>query len=367
MKRRTVKKINHLLAVLALICVTSSRFSYGQDDDQLLSETEDILNSEQIDIDGAYKKPKSAADRIAEMRKKLEKKNENMVSKKIEDMRIKEEMNLTNKLQDAFDGNIKAMNETPEVKPEVVATPVVVVQAAPVVEAPIVEPKKENAVKVAPTFGIVNLKGKDVDFESKLNMGFLVEAMMNERFSLGLKFNYATMELSEIDSKYNNYNYYSNYNTGYTPYGPGYQSQYGNGRTMSYQQYSFGVQGKFYISTGRILPYVGLGGSYNRASVKYDDQNKNDPYYYNSIYYGDEEYTSSYFTGSLLIGSDIKFTDNVGMMLEFSYAKGTSGFSSKSDARSRYVNPDQIKLEEIGKSIEKADALALNAGLIIVF
>ena len=47
----------------------------GQDD-PYYEDSESVLNSEQIDVDGLYqdKPKKTAADRVEEMRKKLEKK-----------------------------------------------------------------------------------------------------------------------------------------------------------------------------------------------------------------------------------------------------------------------------------------------------
>ncbi len=58
---------------------------------------------ETIDISGHFSQPEvSASDRLKKMRAKLEKQNELLVRKQIETLRLKNELELTKKTQQAF-------------------------------------------------------------------------------------------------------------------------------------------------------------------------------------------------------------------------------------------------------------------------
>ena len=93
---------------LATAILAGSGFQMATaNDDALLNDTETILNSDQIDIDGQFRSKQSDAQRLSKMRKKIEKKHERMIQKKIEDIRIQEELRLGQKLQQAFDGTVQ--------------------------------------------------------------------------------------------------------------------------------------------------------------------------------------------------------------------------------------------------------------------
>ena len=67
----------------------------------IFANTEDIqINNDVISIDGAFEsRPKSQADRLKDMRAKLEKQNELMVKKQIERLRLKQELELMKQMQ----------------------------------------------------------------------------------------------------------------------------------------------------------------------------------------------------------------------------------------------------------------------------
>ncbi|MCK5074031.1 MAG: hypothetical protein KAQ98_11435 [Bacteriovoracaceae bacterium] len=357
MKSTNRKGRKYLPVVFSILIAAGASTAMAQID-PLLDETEDVLNSQQLDVDGSFRR-KSAADKLAQMRRKLEKKNEEMTRKKIEDERMKAEAKMTKKLQKMFQGQLQAMDEQP----------VVVQQAAPKVVAPApvqAEPEKKivEEVKIIPTLGVLNIQGENCDFESKINAGISVESMLTKRISVGLQFSYATMALTDVDQ-----NNSSSYNYVSAPYNSAYYSTYGQGREIDYRQTVVGINSKFFLTEeSRLRPYVGLGVNYNRASLKYTDQDKSQPYSYNNVYYGDEEYSSSYVSGSLLLGSEVRFTDHVGMVLGLNYSKGfLGGIDTQADVKSRYNNHDQQRLEGFGSDIEKAHFFAINAGLLVTF
>ena len=63
-----------------------------------------------IQINGEYQQPRvKPADRLKKLRKKLEKQNEMMVKKQIESMRLKQELEMTKRLQKIFNERMKAL------------------------------------------------------------------------------------------------------------------------------------------------------------------------------------------------------------------------------------------------------------------
>jgi len=376
-----VKPLNAALISTSLVALLlgGATISYGQQD-PILSDTQDYLDNEQIDVDGTFKKKQSAADKLAEMRRKLEEKNEDMMQKKIEDMRINEEMKLTQKLQDAFTNGINNVEQP---------TPVNVVQTVPPakveaeIEKVIIEPAPKKSVKVIPTAGMMNISGDRIDFDSKFSGGVMIEGVVSDRFSVGIGFNYATLKIKQIDnSAYNTWGGSYYYPTVY----PNYvwndmydwrNRNYGPYRELDYKQLTISVNSKFFFTVeSRVRPYAGLGLSANRATLSYSDsEEKHYQYPYNNNYgygydvngtFGDEKYKATYFSGSVALGAEVNFTDNFGMMLEGSYARSLSTTGTKSEASFAY-NLDQQQLDKIGKSIGEADFISVNLGVVVSF
>jgi len=351
-------------ALLMLLVMGFSLQGANAQGDPLLEDTQSILNSEQINIDGNFNAPKqiTAADRIEAMRKKLEERNEQMVQKKIEDMRMKEEMKLANKLSNAFSGqNMDSVNVTQAAPVKKVVAPV-----------PVIKKKKEKRNKVIPSFGLLAISGENgLDLESSTNFGLTMENQVHPRISVGLSIGYTKMGITDTANEYagsgsynvngiynvNNVNPY-NYNTGYT-------NTYGQGREMGYTRLGLSVNSKFFVTVeSTIRPYIGLGVGYNRHNLSYDN---NTQYNLNSnVQLGNEDFSSSYVAGSVLVGSEIHFSQTLGANLEFKYQKGLGDSFNTSSAQAN-SNPDQIRLENVGNAIENADNMSLNAGLLIKF
>jgi len=362
------KKTKNLAAMMVLLAIGAQAPSVMAQDD-LLTDTDSVLNSEQIDVDGAFEaKPRTTqADRIEKLRKNLEERNEQMVQKKIEDMRMREEQKLAKKLQSAFQGGLQNMDQ--------VSTKQAAPQPPKVIVQKVVAPKKKaKNTKVIPTAGLLNVNGDSVDFDADVNAGISIESMVHNRVSVGVGFGYTTMKITDVANTYitsQPTSYWNGYSTGYVSpytngyqYVPGYQNTYGQGREMSYKRLALELNAKFYMTVETtIKPYVGTALGYNRTSLVYEN---NQSYNSGSYSFGDEKYNSNYVSGSALVGAEINFSESIGMNVDFRYSaaitdgSGESGFGYN-------THPDQERLENVGGRIQDADHMSLNAGLVIKF
>ena len=100
--------------------------------DELLQDGS-ALQMDDIQIDGKL----SPSEKLRKRREQLEDRNKNMVEKKIEDIRVKQEIALTNKLQGAFDKSLTNLDDKKEDSVKVAQAAPVAPQPAP---APIIQP-----------------------------------------------------------------------------------------------------------------------------------------------------------------------------------------------------------------------------------
>ena len=158
---------------------------------------------------------------------------------------------------------------------------------------------------------------------------------------------------------YGNYYNYSNY------YGMGYNSIYGNNsRTAEMTQWDLSVDTKFYFGRSkRFMPYLGAGLSFSRFNLNYDEESM---YNWNGYNNGDESTTGSYLSGLVVTGTDINFTDTLGMKLELSYSKGFTGVLGE-NSNTYTFNPDQEKLQALGEEVSNGHSFGINAGMLIKF
>jgi outer membrane protein W len=323
--------------------------------DNLLFETDRALqfNSPQIDIEG---------DPIKRQRMHMEQKTNEMVRQRIENQRLQQERELTRSLQKAFTQGLEARDEVSTI----MAAPQPAAPAVVEAPAPVARKSDEPTNKILPHFGVTNIKGEAIDFETKINMGVTFESMLTENISVGVGLGYTAMDITDFANTYvtqpmNNFN---TFNTWY-PHN-GYNNLFGQGRTIDYKNMSMLINSKFFLSTSsKIRPFVGAALSYNRAKLQYQDNGNN--FSFQGTSFGNEGYSSSYIGATGLLGSEVVFTDTIGMSLDFRYARGlTSGFSTNSDVDPTR-NFDQRRLENISNAIEKADFFSLNLGLLVRF
>ena len=351
-----------LFLASALVAGIHSGSAKAQDD--MLDEADDAINGSALQMDDINLEGKlSPSEKLRQRREKLEERNKMMVEKKIEDIRVKQEIQLTNKLQDAFGKSLNNLNED---KVQVVQAAPVAVAPAPVAPAPVIETKivevKEEPVKeikkskVIPYLGATSIKGDKIDFESKLNIGANLETMVMPQLSVGFGVGYTSLDITDVANDF--------LSSG-TQIGVGYGNSFGTGRKMSSTKLTIETNSKFFLTVeSRIKPFVGAALSYNRSNLKYDDAGNG--YNYNSISYGNEGYSSTAMGATAKLGAEVDFNEAVGLNIDLSYSKTlSSGISSTANTTSN--NPDQGRLQNITKSMEDSDITAIQAGLVVRF
>ncbi|MDO9181691.1 MAG: hypothetical protein Q7U04_04745 [Bacteriovorax sp.] len=359
-KRLTFMSLFLASAVLAGIHTNTLR---AQDD--MLDEANDVLSGDSLQMDDINLEGKlSPSERLRQRREKLEERNKIMVEKKIEDIRVKQEIALTNKLQDAFG---KSLNNINEDKVQVVQAAPVAPQPviAPVIETKIVEVKEEKLPevkksKVIPYLGAQSMKGDKIDFESKLNIGANLETLIFPQLSVGIGLGYTSLEITDVANQFltNGTQLDPNYNNTYN-------SSFGTGRKMSSSKLTIEANSKYFLTAeSKIKPFVGAALSYNRSNLKYDDAGNG--YAYNGVNYGNEGFSSTAMGATAKLGAEVDFNETVGLNIDLSYTKTlSSGISSTANTTDN--NLDQARLQNITKSMEDSDITSIQAGLVVKF
>lgn len=359
--------IKALLITMAL--VASPAVVFAQNDD-LLASTDDVLNSEQIDIDGTFEERReSAADRIAKLRKRLESQNEEMMQKKIEGERIKSEKKLEKKLRRVFTGQ----SNTDRISTR---------QAAPqklVAVAPVAAPRKIKRTAVIPSLGVSQTLSDNGNSESKIDLGLNIEHSVHENVAVGFGIGYSKMQFDD-------------------PYSDLFGNQFGLQPTAAaegedtkdydyeYSRINVNLNTKFYFTglDSKFRPYVGAGLGYNRVTVS--DTNPNDDCNQTNGNFGgcninsgngfgfqnpdqDTEISDSMVSATANIGTNLLFNDMVGMNINFSYTKFlTSAFdNNENDALLNSFNSNEEKIRGVGKSISEDSVAGISAGVVIQF
>jgi opacity protein-like surface antigen len=348
-----------LLPIFLLSAVTIAAANAKAQD--MLDESEDLLQDnsvlqmDDIQIDGKL----SPSEQLRKRREKLEERNKNMVEKKIEDIRVKQEIALTNKLQDAFNKGLNNMNEDKvQVRDAAPVQPQPVIVETKVV-APVEPEKIEKVSKFIPYVGGQTIKGTSngvkVDFETKLNLGLVVETKIDSNITLGGDFSYANLTTTDANNLY-----VSSIQLCSTNYSC-------QAREIAYSKMSLGVNGKYYLTMeSKFKPYLGAGLAVNRTKLDYNDNgqiNGVQTVTYNGSTLGSESTTSTYFSGALKLGAQFDFSEKLGANLEFSYNKS---LSSKSNFNTS-VSSDQTRLDNLSSAMDSSDVTSIVGGIVVKF
>ena len=242
------------------------------------------------------------------------------------------------------------------------------VQEIQTTQAAAVAPLIETEVSTAPTIfekikllgfaGATSYNGKTEQVEAELALGLRLESNINSRFSIGIGFNYNQLKTQDFaNNTYNNQPWYNQ----------GYAGAYGAGREIKYSSMGLDLYGKFFVTNGnRFRPYVGAGLGYNRASMAYTQNQNYAPmgYGYN---FGNEEYKTSFASGTLMAGSEIMINQTFGVNLEAAYSTGLGSSLSSENAKNPFNSPDQRRLQQLGDEIINANALSIFVGGVVIF
>ena len=335
--------------------------------DALLDDTASALNmsvsNEQIDIDGTVHR-ESMADKMAKQRKALEKRHEEMVHKKIEVMRMREEQKIANQLRKALNGQAMAVDSIGTRQ----AAPQKMIATLPTI-------KKAKTNKVFLLAGGKEFTSQQTEaWQASFSAGLGFETVLAKRVGLGLSVGYTKMNLQDVarigssnilGGNYGINNGYNNgYNNGLYPNTSNTLSLQGD--EINYNNLSFGLNGKFYITVDTtVQPYIGGGVSYNRTTLEYNTKTNLYSQFNNGV---NDSVSAGYLSGGLHAGADFNFTNTFGMTLDLGYTKSlTKGFDKDERSYLVYRNFDEIALNNIGKQIEQADVLSVDLGLNIKF
>jgi outer membrane protein W len=357
---RGFKMSRYALSVL-LLSVAPTLLAQQNDDGYYMDDGSDVYNSEQINIDANYQRKESAADRIAEMRKKLERENDQMVQKKIEDIRIEQEQELSGRLKSALKGEANTGSDNDydnSDRYDGVST----ISAAPQrVEAVMEDEEATNNLrnKVIPSVGVSQYDGEDINgFESSANIALSFENMLTNYFSLGLGLGYTSMSVSFIDNA-NFFNYYDNTYNYYST----------TTDEIAYKNLNINVSAKVFFSADTtIKPFIGGRLGYNRTKLNFEEREQTG-FNYDTT---EASVTGNYATATAMIGAEIDFAANIGMVVDFRYTRGlTNGFSRLSRRFSPNSNAELEKdkqiLSDIGTRLENSDIASLNIGFLVKF
>ncbi|MFP5385789.1 MAG: outer membrane beta-barrel protein [Bacteriovoracia bacterium] len=232
-------------------------------------------------------------------------------------------------------------------------------QAAPVVStaeiAPVATDGAFESIKLLPYAGATSFNGEVEQLETELSAGLRLESNITTRFSMGIGFKFDQLKTNDFANG-------ANYMT------PNYYGMYGTkGREIQYRGMGLDIYGKFFITNGeRFRPYLGAGIGYNRATLKYND---NDPFYdqMNAYNFGSEEYNTSFVNGQLMLGSEVMITKMFGLNIEAAYSTGLGDSLSSKSAKNGGTSPDQARLRDLGEEIINANALSIFAGAVVNF
>jgi outer membrane protein W len=126
------------------------------------------------------------------------------------------------------------------------------------------------------------------------------------------------------------------------------------------------LYGKFFITKGeRFRRYLGAALGYNRSTMNYTNNDTySDPRFGQ---FGNETYTNSYATGTVMAGSEIMITKSFGINLEGAMSTGLGNAMSSQASKNITNRPDQKRLRELGNEIINANALSIFAGAVVTF
>lgn len=214
-----------------------------------------------------------------------------------------------------------------------------------------------ETIKLLPFAGATTYKGDVESLETSFAGGIRTESQLNNRFSMGIGFNYNQLNTED----------FANNQLFNQPFTNQYFGAYGlKGRQIDYSSFGLDIYGKFFITNGeRFRPYIGAGIGYNRATLQYAGNNQQNVFAGSS--FGNERYQTSFASGSLMLGSEIMVSKMFGLNIEAGYSTGLGSSLSSQNNQNFATSPDQRRLNQLGDEIINANALSVNLGLLIVF
>ncbi len=260
----------------------------------------------------------SRSERLRRHRIRAEMRNEDKLSEKLEELRLKDEL----KRMDALSGVNKE-----EQKP---AEPVIEQQIGTLAAAPsatIAVPASNAPVAPAPAVApqsVAEVKEEKKEDEDKMRVGITprggLAGIINSNFEVSSRYSFGVGVYVDVMN-------HLGFEAGYTraQYSMAAGTAYGNvyyGYTqqqllMSQNVFDIGPRINILGRKSRVQPFVGVGVGYYRNSINLDQNTLNFVRMYNPAMASD--FTVSGMLGYIGGGAEIKITDNIGLMGLFRY------------------------------------------------
>lgn len=198
---------------------------------------------------------------------------------------------------------------------------------------------------------------------TRFKTGAQVEADFGTRFSGGIGFSYAQLDMRDFGS-----NNFFNQFTNPVMLQNAYYGYFNRGRDVRYRNFSIDATGKYTLYRGeRVRPYVGAGASVNFARISYQDSVNVNGGLLGGYNFGNEELTANFISLGLNAGTEFFFSNSIGMNIDLGYSKGIGGQFNNRNAMNASLFPDQQRLQQLGDEIASAHAFSLTLGMLIAF
>ncbi|MDA8793250.1 hypothetical protein N9N67_08390 [Bacteriovoracaceae bacterium] len=352
----------------------------------LYAQNSNVLNSDPIDIEGYVDEPRAVDRELIQINSELKKQKSAIKVNKEKSRKYQELGRTTEKLSDVTEDYINDKRDSEEVidqynkkidcllkdagsaecdryarqKREDKVTTQAAAPAPVVVEKAPEEELEPGTFKLGFNAGAANFSSQVESLETEYVFGAKVEFEVGDRFDMGFGFSYLTFDTRDFADRFHSrrsyrYNYYNVYGI--------------DGRQIEYEQWTVDIYGKFFIKKfEKFSPYLAAGLGYNRANLRYTD---NDQFYpgiqYQNYQFGDEEYDSSWISARIAVGSDFYFTKNFGMTTDLSYTKSIGNVFNREREYTPRNAPDQERLEELADEVTNAHIFMATVGLIFRF
>ena len=300
------------------------------------------IQTDPLDVEGIYRNRSHESDRRFEtsnektqdrLREKTDELNRK-ISKKKEDKLIETDEKITSKVLQVIEGiDLNDEKSSAHTPPPVVEQTVLPPIINTFKEEPLDLVKKPEVglSKFTPYIGMMNITNDQVNLNAETSVGVIAESMLlNQKTSLFMDFNYSDLTMEPIlrETVDNIQDY-----------------------VIDYRRYSldFGIKG-YLLHNHAMKPFVGASVGFNHIDLEYNQRPQS------------QGITSNYFTASIKAGTEISISEDLGINIAVKYIKN---INSTVDASS--PNLDQYRLESLAKSLEEADILSFNGGLILSF
>ncbi|MCY4643538.1 MAG: hypothetical protein OXB88_02880 [Bacteriovoracales bacterium] len=320
----------------------------------LAQEDFEVFDSEQVDVDGLYNRPKpapTAADRTRERIKDLKKRINNKVDDTVENMRLKQEEQMGRRLENMFTG--KGLNDRPQ-------------QAASVKKAPVAKDEGLEEISLYIWAGQSDLSvSNSSGFSNRRhssNGSFRLEVSgeLSPRVDIGVALGYNALSFDENPYSFDRLSF------GYSE------------RGISGDILSADLRGRFYLMKrkGKVHPFVSGFMGFSRLNLDYD-RGRNPygwlPYNSYSLYdrYGNETWSSSFMSAGIGVGLKMDFSKTFGLMAHGEFAQNFGRNKDHGDFRQmafghHYIN-EQMVLEDLSSQIEGGSQVNVFLGMRLAF